>query len=233
MFSRSWLNLSAVVMLFITNGLSAQNITIQQPAFGVTSVATTVSVPDRGSALLGGISRARTGRKSYGIFRSGTSTGIERDHVGMRTHVYIHDFEAMDRYLLSVGTTRLNSVSDDHVLTGPAAYAYRQLLANNRSRTSSRDLRSSGGISSARNSGRQITYTPPGKSSSARYLKLAERAERQGKTSLARLHYRMAAKKGSQTAAARLKALGAIADAGSVNGPQSTAVISPVALPRR
>jgi general secretion pathway protein D len=41
--------------------------TIQQPEFIITSVTTTVSVPDGGTVLLGGIKRLREGRNEFGV----------------------------------------------------------------------------------------------------------------------------------------------------------------------
>jgi general secretion pathway protein D len=46
----------------LTNGT-----TIQQPEFLFTTVTTTVSVPDGGTVLLGGIKRLREGRNEFGV----------------------------------------------------------------------------------------------------------------------------------------------------------------------
>src|SRR5687768_9047794 len=40
---------------------------IQLPTFHTFSIATTVSVPDRGSMTLGGVDRARFGRNAFGV----------------------------------------------------------------------------------------------------------------------------------------------------------------------
>src|SRR5262249_1374926 len=50
-----------------TGVASNQQITIQQPVFEIVSVATTVSVPDGGTVLLGGIKRLREGRVMNGV----------------------------------------------------------------------------------------------------------------------------------------------------------------------
>jgi len=50
--------------------LRAQQVSVQQPQFEQFSVATTVSVPDGGSALLGGVGRAASGQVITGPFRS-------------------------------------------------------------------------------------------------------------------------------------------------------------------
>jgi len=87
-----------------------QGTTVQLPTFSFFSVPTTVSVPDRGSAYLGGIKRASSGRNEFGTpmlpFRPFKNTGIGSERSAGQMHVTarIHDFEAMDEYLLSQPT---------------------------------------------------------------------------------------------------------------------------------
>jgi hypothetical protein len=50
-----------------TAGNAGQQITIQRPIFEIIAVATTVSVPDGGTILLGGIKRLREGRAMGGV----------------------------------------------------------------------------------------------------------------------------------------------------------------------
>jgi general secretion pathway protein D len=47
--------------------LQSNGTTIQQPEFLFTTVTTTVSVPDGGTVLLGGIKRLREGRNEFGV----------------------------------------------------------------------------------------------------------------------------------------------------------------------
>jgi general secretion pathway protein D len=47
--------------------ISSNGTTIQQPEFLFTTVTTTVSVPDGGTVLLGGIKRLREGRNEFGV----------------------------------------------------------------------------------------------------------------------------------------------------------------------
>ncbi len=80
---------------------------VQLPTISSFSVNTTVSVPDRGSVLLGGVHRAASGRSEFGaplLPLRNRSFGAERSASGMRVSVFIHDFEAMDEYLLSQPT---------------------------------------------------------------------------------------------------------------------------------
>lgn len=89
------------VLLIPTLAANAQQVAVQQPVVGTTSVATSVSVPDRGSVYLGGVNSAQSGRVSYGPLRSGTALGLSRSASSMSTSVYIHDLRAMDEALLN------------------------------------------------------------------------------------------------------------------------------------
>ncbi|MFP6659709.1 MAG: hypothetical protein VB853_16105, partial [Pirellulales bacterium] len=51
----------ALTVILAAPAAAQLNTTIQLPSFGYTTVATTVSVPDRGSVQLGGINRYRGG----------------------------------------------------------------------------------------------------------------------------------------------------------------------------
>lgn len=88
-------------MLFSATLLHAQDRVVQQPVIRQFGVGTAVSVPDRGRAYLGGVSRGATSTKRFGgPFRSGTSSGREFSNSSQSVSVYIHDFEAMDAALL-------------------------------------------------------------------------------------------------------------------------------------
>jgi general secretion pathway protein D len=50
-----------------TTSNSVQGTTVQLPTFSFISVTTTVSVPDGGTVLLGGIKRLNEGRNEYGV----------------------------------------------------------------------------------------------------------------------------------------------------------------------
>ncbi len=98
---RSLLCLSILLLNCVwSNVTEAQNAQVQQPVVDVFRVDTTVSVPDRGSEFLGGVSSARDGRSAYGPVPLGTSSGRALSNSAMHTHVYIHDFEWLDLQLL-------------------------------------------------------------------------------------------------------------------------------------
>jgi hypothetical protein len=174
--------LAGLGLFALLPGTGMAQLTVQQPVFGVNSVSTTVSVPDRGRAHLGSISRARDSRVNFGPFRPGTNTGLDREHSGMSVGVYIHNFEAMDQYLLNQGT----NASAGSRLSGNAGHAWNQLQARQGTRPSAPQP------------------TANSVSQSEKFWRLGHSAERKGNLTVARLHYRIASKHGSQAATARL-----------------------------
>jgi hypothetical protein len=173
---------------------SAQQLTVQQPVFRTFSATTTVSVPDRGAAYLGGVGRAADSRSRFGPLPSGTNLGTAREHAGMNVGVWIHDFEEMDRRLLgSSGVDRSRPV-----LSGYAAHSYRSLHAR----------QSTPGRPSVT---RPASAAPEPAAKADRHYRLGVGAESRGSTSVARLHYRTAARYGSVRAQERLAKLDATA----------------------
>lgn len=104
-FQLAWLLLS------LTAGQAlGQGPVVQLPTYSYFSTGTTVSVPDRGRVYLGGVNRASSGVNEFGVpllpfrpFRN-RSFGYEVSTSGAWVSAYIHDFEAMDEYLLSQPT---------------------------------------------------------------------------------------------------------------------------------
>ncbi len=72
---------------------------LQAPVFARFSVQTTAVAPDRGGILTGSVSRAAAGRNSFGPGRAGSSLGRSLEHRSQSTHVFVHDFAAMDPFL--------------------------------------------------------------------------------------------------------------------------------------
>ena len=100
-----WLSL---MLLGLVGGARAQRAgsTVQLPTFSHFSSGTTVWVPDRGGAYLGGVRRAASGRVGFGtpMLPARTSTkvsGSVRSASSVHVTVTVHDFAAMDEYLLS------------------------------------------------------------------------------------------------------------------------------------
>ncbi len=84
--------------------------TVQLPTRSHFATGTTVWVPDRGSAYLGGVQRARSHRTAFGLpllptrpHGNAVRGGI-RGASSMHATVTVHDFAAMDKYLLSQPT---------------------------------------------------------------------------------------------------------------------------------
>ncbi|HET6425373.1 MAG TPA: hypothetical protein VFG20_16920 [Planctomycetaceae bacterium] len=156
-------------------------VAVQQPVVGGFGVSTTVSVPDRGSVRLGGVGTAASGRTSSGIFRPGTSSGLERSASSLSTSVYIHDLQAMDEALLAGAVGRANDPWTPRLNERRAAEPV-ATKATPREDTTGK---------------------------AARYEQLAREAEAKGKPAIARMHGQMAAKFGSPVAQQKLTALAA------------------------
>lgn len=111
---------------------SAQSLLLQSPVFSQFSVQTNVSVPDRGGMLLGSVSRAADGTKSFGPIPAGSSRGRSIEHRSMSSRVYIIDFNELDPFLRE--QRRRNAVAIDPIREKQgrerrAAAAYRKLAA--------------------------------------------------------------------------------------------------------
>lgn len=190
----------ALAMTFMLVGTArAQNLTVQQPVLQQFSVGTTVSVPDRGRALLGSVSRAGNSSKQYGPFPSGTNTGQFREHSSVTSSVFIHDLRAMDEYLLQQ-KIRSNTIPRGPALTARAEMAYRSLVNRHQSGQPSRRV----AATSPRPTSREEATSGGNPTEAERFYQLGLIAEEKGRQSLARLHFRGAAQHGSQRAKARL-----------------------------
>lgn len=151
---------------------------VQQPVVGTTSINTTVSVPDRGTTYLGGVSSAQSGRTQYGPFRSGPSTGLTRQASSMSVNVYIHDLHAMDEAILN---------------SAPTFSEPRRMVPGVASRSPARELVAEKEVSAVEKA--------------QMFEQLARKSEAAGKLSVAKLHWQMAAKYGSKPAEEKLAEL--------------------------
>lgn len=108
--------------------LHAQDRVVQQPVVRQFRVGTSVSVPDRGRALLGGISQGATGTRRFGgPLRSGTNSGREFSNSSQSVSVYIHDFDAMDTALLNAADESASGSRFERPLHSRAASAWESL----------------------------------------------------------------------------------------------------------
>ena len=87
--------------------------TVQLPTFSFFTVQTTVSVPDRGGAYLGGINRGRDSRiaRGFGPLQN-RAIGGDRLASGASVHARIIDFEEIDRMLLAAAARRAGTAVD-------------------------------------------------------------------------------------------------------------------------
>ena len=98
---KRWL-FTSIAFFGLASVCFAQHV-VQLPEFHQTSVNTTVSVPDRGSVLLGGSSSASTGRVSAGLGLrpfGNSAIGGTSGGGGMFVGAQIHDMQAMDEAVL-------------------------------------------------------------------------------------------------------------------------------------
>uniref|UniRef100_A0A7C4QS32 Uncharacterized protein n=1 Tax=Schlesneria paludicola TaxID=360056 RepID=A0A7C4QS32_9PLAN len=157
---------------------AAQPVTVQQPVVGSFSVNTTVSVPDRGGVHLGSVNAAAAGRTVLGPLPSGPSVGLQTRGSSVSTTVFIHDLRAMDEALL---TSRPGEQAES---------PWAQRLAERRSLPSPA----------------VAAQATPSPSRAGQWEALAQQAESRGKPQVALVYWRLAAKEGSERAAARLTA---------------------------
>lgn len=195
-----------VLLCGFTSDAPAQVIGIQQPVVGVHSVHTTVVVPDRGELFIGGIGHAATAHRHFGPFGACTCFGLERRYSGMSVRVRVHDLRAMDRAVLNRAKRRAVHARPGPELTGNAGHAYRSLLAGHRKQPADTSRIGAPARQRAADSG-DGPLAGTDAERAARFEHLGRKAERAGKPGVARLHYRMAVKYGSEIARRELAEL--------------------------
>src|SRR5262245_49324472 len=108
--------LATAVLGCFTTAAHAQT-AVQLPSFSFTTVNTTVTVPDQGSALLGSVNRAREGSVSRGVpilgkvpfvNRGFNNRAIGRDvsALQMRVHATIINLDELDEAVLNEAAAR-------------------------------------------------------------------------------------------------------------------------------
>ena len=182
--------------------------TVQLPTFSSFSVGTTVSVPDRGSVTMGGVNRSAIGRSEFGVpllpFRPFKNTAIGKDvsASGMRVSATIHDFEAMDEYLLNQPTSfrsRQLSALQNH--RGGLAASGHTLQPRDPARGSSWRVAAPQGtaerpqMSLVDARARRVRQQTARSSEAGDFFERGRRAEATGKTSVAKIYYQMAARR--------------------------------------
>jgi hypothetical protein len=104
---------------------------VQLPTFRYFSVNTTVSVPDRGSAILGGVNRSSSGTTTRGIgpLRNRAS-GREVGSSAASVHATIIDLDELDREVLAEAARRREARGEPLVLRSPDEAEPRSPLAS-------------------------------------------------------------------------------------------------------
>ncbi len=116
--------LPTVCLLLGSSSILQGQVTVQQPVVGSTGVATSVSVPDRGTTFLGGVNSAASSRTSYGPVRTGTTRTSSLTATSITASVHIIDLQAMDEAILNSApevptsmTVRNRSITSDRLVT--------------------------------------------------------------------------------------------------------------------
>jgi hypothetical protein len=102
-----------ILVVGFSGSAFAQQAVIQQPVIGAMTGSSVVSVPDRGSMLLGGVSSAASGRAIYGPIPHGSSYGASMSSGSMSTHVWIHDQREMDAEVLRNAPQQLTQLQGE------------------------------------------------------------------------------------------------------------------------
>jgi len=185
-----------------TVGTTGQSVTVQLPTFQFFGVSTTVVVPDRGTASLGGggsaaMSRAAGPRllpPNHALGRSATSARID-------VSVYVHDLHAMDESLLQQAGDR-SRFEPKAPLPDFADRPHLQQLANQ----GTRRLKSVAELRRARASAESAL-----EDEARGWFDKAEQRWREGQLGVARIYYQMVWRRAEgplkQAAANRLRQL--------------------------
>ncbi|MDX1947656.1 MAG: hypothetical protein SFU86_19820 [Pirellulaceae bacterium] len=201
--------LAGMLMVLPASLAWGQATTVQLPTYSFFTVQTAVSVPDRGGAYLGGISRARDGSAQRGLGPlANRGLGMDRLASGMSVHATIIDHAEHDRRLLAEAAARhapRDSVTakaselSAHVAAPPLVFAESAPVA-------AAPIESVAAIR-ARNSAAAQTRS----AEAAEFFGQAQAAELAGKPAVARLYYQMVVRRDSgdlrEAAQARLSAL--------------------------
>jgi len=203
---------------------------VQLPTFSFFSTSTTVSVPDRGSAYLGGVKRASSGRTESGMplapFRPFRNNSIGGDRSASHQHVsvWIHDFEEMEEVLLGqpaggtaarpqASRSALASMGQSLQPRDPNAGAiWQSPLAAPDAEATARSVEEE----RARRSQKQQTRLAEADD----FFQRAQAAEAAGKPTVAKIYYQMAARRATgelkEQVLARLEAIGVAQTAGRI-----------------
>jgi hypothetical protein len=185
-----------VVFSLVSAALAQQNVpatTVQLPSFSVFTVQTSVSVPDRGGAYLGGVNSGASNSSRYGIGPlSNRGLSSSRSASGMSVSATIIDHDEIDRALLAEAAAKRDSAD--------AASARASSIAKSISATAAprgaSDVTTSalaGSVAAIREE--RATAADLQAAELASYLAKARQAEADNKPGVAKVFYQMVARR--------------------------------------
>jgi len=197
----------AIVLLLVSVGVSTTlGQQVQLPTFSYTTVNTTVSVPDRGSAYLGGIKRSSSGRTSHGVPLLGKlpffgrpfgnrAIGYAQGASHMHVTATIIDHQELDEAILGMAAARRAGTGKDlAAVRSRADYLARNLtrrdsqplpaVAVQRSAPSAEDIRRRNELASKQRD-----------KEAALFYEKGQKAAAAGKYNVAKIYYQMAARR--------------------------------------
>ncbi len=187
------------------NAFAQQGQAVQLPTFSMFTVNSTVSVPDQGSAYLGGIKRASEGRNEFGVPMLGKlpyagrlfkNVGIGRDVSAGNMHVtarIIIPEEEEAKLGILPPTGSLSNVMP----RGQAAALARQILPRDPRRGSSWDVAPAvePAMSLADAQSRRVAQKEIREDEASKFFARGQEAEAKGKANVAKIYYQMAARR--------------------------------------
>ncbi len=175
--------------------------TVQLPSFSIFSVNTTVSVPDRGGAYLGGVSRARDSSttRGFGPLRN-RGIGAERAAGGMAVQATIHNLDELDRATLVRATlaeaaARRGSVDPDLAKAELIRRGVGRGIADGQDIAAAGAMPAPPADSVAAIRAKNAAAAQARASEADELFAKAEAAEAAGKASVAKIYYQMAARR--------------------------------------
>lgn len=178
--------------------------TVQLPTFQQFSIQTSVSVPDRGTMVLGGVDRAASGVNTRGVpgfshipgaNRLFKNRAIGRD-VGSSqasVSVWVHDLKGMDEAILAEAAARRDATQT------PASVLPSQTVASLPSAASTTADRNHAPLSLRSIQAAQRAEDRQRDLEARELLAQGDQAEAEGKPGVARLFYQMAARRSPAT----------------------------------
>jgi hypothetical protein len=222
---------AAIVVGLACSGLSASSAmaqapppqvptTVQLPTFNFFTVSTTVSVPDRGGAYLGGISRAADGSSTRGVGplrnRALSST---RSASSVSVHATIIDHAEIDRAVLAEAAGRRRATASD-AYSARADFISRHVGRDEAATSIEAPAAARAGLESIRREAQAAAEARAAEA--AELFAKAEALETQGKPSIAKIYYQMCARRAADELKASAVARIARIDAAGVASASAT-----------